>query len=76
MSSAAPIMILPVQSKLANLADVPLPVSLPSEEQYSNCTHYVPTMFGLSASVPLTQPFYVFVYNHHFRGLFNLKYPV
>ena len=34
-SSPAPIMILPVQRKLANLADIPSALSLSSEEQYS-----------------------------------------
>ena len=71
-SSPAPIMILPVQRKLANLADVPSALSLSSEEQYSKCTY--PLCFDFS-QCPLTQPFHVFVYNHHFRELFNLKYP-
>ena len=53
------------------LADVPLPVSLPSEEQYSKCTYRL--CFDFS-KCPLTQPFHVFVYNHHFMELFNLEY--
>ena len=37
---------------------------------------YVPTLFWLlPASTHPTLP-HVFVYNHHFRNLFNLKYPV
>ena len=71
--SPAPIMILPGQRKLTNLADVPSPVSLPSEEQYRKCMY--PHCFDFSMC-PLTQPFQVFVYNYHFRELFNLKYPV
>ena len=70
--SPAPIMILPVQRKLTNFADVPSALILPSEEQYSKCTY--PLCFDFS-QCPLTQPFHVFVYNHHFRDLFNLKYP-
>ena len=54
MSSPAPIMILPVQRKLTNLADVPLALSLPSEEQYSKYTY--PFCFDFS-HYPLTQPF-------------------
>ena len=65
-------MILPGQRKLPNLADVLSVLSLPSEEQYSKCTY--PLCFDFS-QCPLTQPFHVFVYNHHFRELFNLKYP-
>ena len=61
-SSPAPT-ILPVQRKLANLADVPLALSLPSEEQYSKCTY--PLCFDFS-QCPLTQPFHVFVNNHHY----------
>ena len=72
MSSPAPIMILPVQRKLVNLADVPSTLSLPSEEQYSKCTYPLCSDFS---QCPLTQPFHIFVYNHHFRNLFNLKYP-
>ena len=53
-------------------ADVPSALILPSEEQYSKCTY--PLCFDFS-QCPLTQPFHVFVYNHHFRDLFNLKYP-
>ena len=71
MSSPAPT-ILPVQRKLANLADIPSALSLPSEEQYSKCMY--PLCFDIS-QCPLSQPFQIFVYNHHFRGLFNLKYP-
>ena len=63
----------PVQRKLANLANVPSALSLPSEEQYSKCTY--PLCFDFS-QCPLPQPFHVFVNNHHFRNLFNLKYPV
>ena len=37
-SSSAPIMILPVQRKLANLTDVPLALSLLSKKQCSKCT--------------------------------------
>ena len=70
-SSLAPITILPVQRKLTNLTDVPSALSLPSEEQYSKCTY--PLCFDFS-KCPLTQPFHVFVYNHHFRDLFNLMY--
>ena len=70
--SPAPIMIIPVQRKLPNRADVLSTLSLPSEEQYSKCTY--PLCFDFS-QCPLTQPFHVFVYNHHFRNLFNLKYP-
>ena len=64
-------MILPVQRKLVNLADIPSALSLSSEEQYSKCTY--PLSFDFSQR-PLTQPFHVFFYNHHFRDLFNLKY--
>ena len=71
-SSPGPIMILPVQRKLTNLADIPSTLSLPSEEQYSKCTY--PLCFDFS-QCPLTQPFHIFVYDHHFRNLFNLKYP-
>ena len=71
-SSPAPVVILSMQNKLPNLADVPSAVSLPSEEQYSKCTY--PLCFDFS-KCPLTQPFHVFVYNQHFRDLFNLKYP-
>ena len=71
-SSPGPIMILPVQRKLPNRADVPSTLSVPSEEQYSKCTY--PLCFDFS-QCPLTQPFHVFVYNHPFRNLFNLKYP-
>ena len=53
-------------------ADVPSALILPSEEQYSKCTY--PLCFDFS-QCPLTQPFHIFVYNHHFRNLFNLKYP-
>ena len=70
-SSLAPITILPVQRKLTNLTDVPSALSLPSEEHYSKCTY--PLCFDFS-KCPLTQPFHVFVYNHHFRDLFNLMY--
>ena len=63
----------PVQRKLANLADVLSALSLPSEEQYSKCTY--PLCFDFS-QCPLTQPFHIFVYSHHFRNLFNFKYPV
>ena len=38
-STSAPIMILPVQKKLANLADVPSALSFPFEEQYNKCTY-------------------------------------
>ena len=62
--SPAPI-ILPVQKKLTNLADVSSALILSSEEQYSKCTY--PLCFD--------QPFHIFVYSHHFRDLFNLKYP-
>ena len=72
MSTPAPIMILPVQSKLVNLADVPSAFILLSEEQYSKCTY--PLCFDFS-QCPFTQPFHIFVYNQHFRNLFNLKYP-
>ena len=42
-STSAAIMILLVQRKLANLADIPSALSLPSEEQYySKCTSLVP----------------------------------
>ena len=71
-SSPAPIVILSMQKKLAHLAEVPSTISLPSEEQYSKCTY--PLCFDFS-QCPLTQPFHVFVYNHHFKDLFNLKYP-
>ena len=71
-SSSSQIMILPVQRKLTNFADVPSALSLPSEEQYSKCTY--PLCFDFS-QCPLTQPFHAFVYIHHFRNLFNLKYP-
>ena len=70
--SPALIIIFPVQRELTNLADIPSALSLPSEEQYSKCTY--PLCFDFS-QCPLTQPFHVFVYNHHFRDLFNLKYP-
>ena len=33
-----------------------------------------PLCFDFS-QCPLTQPFHIFVNNHHFRNLFNLKYP-
>ena len=41
-ATSAVIMILLVQRKLANLADIPSASSLPSEEQYSKCTSLVP----------------------------------
>ena len=63
-SSPAPTMILPVQRKFANLADVSSALILPSEEQYSKCMY--PLCFDFS-QCPLTQPFHVFVY-----GLFPL----
>ena len=48
-STSAPIMILPVQKKLANLADVPSAVSFPFEEQYTNVrTHSVLTRCQLA----------------------------
>ena len=71
-TESAPNLILPVQRKLANLADVPSALSLLSEEQCSKCTY--PLCFDFSQR-PLTQPFHVLVYNHHFRDVFNLKYP-
>jgi len=45
-SSPTPTMILPVQRKLANLADIPSTLSLPSEEQHSKCTY--PLCFDFS----------------------------
>ena len=71
-SSPAPIVILPMQQKLPDLADIPSVSILPSEEQYSKCTY--PLCFDFS-KCPLTQPFFVFVYNQHFRNLFNLEHP-
>ena len=44
ISTSAPIMILPVQRKLANLADLPSALSLPCEEQYSKCTSLLPRL--------------------------------
>ena len=72
-SSLAPIMILPVHRKLTNLTDVPSALSVPSEEQYSKCTY--PHCFDFSMCPLTQQPFQVFVYNHHYRVLFNLMYP-
>ena len=51
------IMILPGQRKLANLADVPLALSLPSEEQYSKC------LTSPSPTLPVN--------GQHFRDLFS-----
>jgi len=73
-SSPAPIVILPVKQKLFNLADTPSVSSLSYEDQYGKCTYLL--CFDFS-KCPLTQPFFVFVYNNqHFQNLFNLKYPV
>ena len=71
-SSPAPIVILPVKQKLPNLADIPSASSLSSEEQYGKCTY---TLCFDFSKCPLTQPFFVFVYNQHFRNLFNLEDP-
>ena len=72
MSGSAPIMILPVQRKLADLVDVHVPsaLSLPSEEQYSKCMY--PLCFEFS-KCPLTQPFHAFVYNYHVRRSPQMK---
>jgi len=43
------------------------------EDQYGKCTF--PLCFDFS-KCPLTQPFFVCVYNQHFRNLFHLAYPV
>jgi len=59
-SSPAPIVILLVKQKLPNLADIPLASSLSYEDQYGKCTF--PLCFDYS-KCPLTQPFFVFVYN-------------
>ena len=72
-SSPAPIVILLVKQKLPNLADIPLASSLSYEDQYGKCTF--PLCFDFS-KCPLTQPFFVLVYNQHFRNLFHLAYPV
>ena len=39
-----------------------------------NSVRYIVCGFDFS-QCPLTQPFHIFVYNHHFRELFNFKYP-